>query len=113
MGHPRPRFSRRGGHRSWPEGEGEADAAGVFLDAQRDLQEPQLDGGELGSGQIADGGNGIAQGEHQPVGGSVEDETDLIGDGPAAGGRIRGKLGLVRLDQVLGLASGTIDRGFR
>ena len=41
-------------------GEGQADAGG-------DLEQPEAPRGELGFGQAAGDGNGVAQGEHQPV----------------------------------------------
>src|SRR5262249_16981460 len=45
----------------------------------------------------------------EPVGGGVQDEAELVGLGVAAGGAIGGKLALVPLDEVLGLAAGAID----
>jgi hypothetical protein len=38
----------------------------------------------------------------------VQDETELIGAGAAAGGAVGGELGLVQLDEVLGLAARAI-----
>ena len=48
---------------------------------------------------------GVAHHQQQPVGGGVQHEAHLIGERRAATGAIRGKLGLVQLDQVLGLAA--------
>ena len=39
----------------------------------------------------------------------MQDETDLIGDGALARGAVGGQLGLVHLDQVLGLAADAVD----
>ena len=39
----------------------------------------------------------------------MQDQPELIGEGALAGGSVRGELSLVQLDQVLGLAAGTID----
>ena len=60
---------------------GEPDAAHAFLDTDRDFDEPQPQGRELGLGQIADRRDGVADGEQEPVGGGVKDEPDLVGDG--------------------------------
>lgn len=40
---------------------------------------------------------------------AVQDEADLVGDRRTAAGAVGGKLALVHLDQVLGLAAGAID----
>jgi hypothetical protein len=40
---------------------------------------------------------------------SVENEADLVGERRAAAGAVGGELGLVQLDQVLGLSAGTIE----
>jgi hypothetical protein len=47
--------------------------------------------------------DGLLDAPHQPVGGGVQDEAHLVGIGRAARGAIAGQLGLVALDQVLGL----------
>ena len=54
-------------------------------------------------------GNGVADGEHQPISGGVQHEADLIGDGGTAGRAIGSELRLVQLDQVLGLAARAIE----
>ena len=46
---------------------------------------------------------------HEPVGRRVQDEAYLVGRRSVAGGAVRGELGLVQLDQVLGLAAGAVD----
>src|SRR5260370_7516651 len=40
----------------------------------------------------------------------MENEPELIGAGAAARGPVRGELGLVQLDEVLGLAARAVDR---
>ena len=57
------------------------------------------------------GRDGVAHGEHQPVGAGVKDETHLVGGRGPADGAVGGELGLVHLDQVLGLAAGAIEVG--
>src|SRR6476619_8590779 len=54
-------------------------------------------------------GNGVAHGQHQPIGGGVENESDLIGERRTATGAIGGKLRLMQLDQVFGLAARAIQ----
>jgi len=52
---------------------------------------------------------GIAEREHQPVGGGVEDQPELVGGRALAGGAVGGELDLVLLDEGLGLAAGAVD----
>ena len=92
-------------------GEGDTHPAGGFGDAGGDLQEPEPDGGELGLGEGMGLGDGVAHGEDQPIGGGVQDEPHLVGGGGPAAGAVGGELGLVQLDQVLGLAAGAIKIG--
>ena len=47
--------------------------------------------------------------EHQPIGGGVQHEADLVGEWRAAGRAIGGQLCLVQLDQVLGLSARAIE----
>jgi hypothetical protein len=61
-------------------GEGQANAAAHFDDAGGDLEEFEAQRGERRLGQVARGGNGVADGEHQPIGGGVENEADLVGE---------------------------------
>ena len=89
--------------------EGQTDAAGGFYDTGGDLEEPQPQGRELGPGQIALFGNGVAHGQHQPIGSGVQDQPNLIGDGGTAGRAIRRELRLVQLDQVLRLSACAIQ----
>ena len=90
--------------------EGEPNPGSGFADAGADLQKAQSQGGELGGRERGCLGKGVADGEDQPVGGGVEDQAHLVGEGGAAAGTIRGELGLVQLDQVLGLAAGAVKR---
>ena len=87
----------------------DADAGGLFDDAGADLEEAQPESGELGAGERHCAGDGVAQGEHQPVGCGVQDQPALVGERALAGGSVRGELALVQLDQVFGLAAGTVD----
>ena len=61
---------------------------------------------ELGSGQFPGFGNGVAHGQHQPISGRMEHETDLVGERRTAAGAVGGELRLMPLDQILGLAAG-------
>ena len=49
-------------------GEKEADAGGLLDEAVANLEQAQPQGGELCTGEWPRAGNGVAQGEHQPVG---------------------------------------------
>jgi hypothetical protein len=62
-------------------GEGQKNPAGHFDDAGGDLEQPEAQCGELDLGEIPRFGNGVADGEHQPISGGVEDEANLIGAG--------------------------------
>ena len=66
--------------------------------------------GELGVPQRIPTRDCSAQVEQQPVGGGVQDEPHLVGQRRAAAGAIGGELGLVLLDQVLGLPAGAVER---
>ena len=90
-------------------GEGETHAARGFDNPGGDFQETKTQRCELGSGQFPDFGNGVAHGQHQPIGGGVENEADLIGERRTATGAIGGKLCLMQLDQVFGLAARAIQ----
>ncbi len=67
-----------------------------------DLEQSPTDGGELGPGEIHPARLGIAAREHQPVGGGVEREAELVSE--RAGGVVGGELGLVQLDQIFPLS---------
>lgn len=59
---------------------GHADARGSFGNAGAELEEAQPERGELGFAQAICRGHGVAQRQHQPVGGGVQNEADLVGD---------------------------------
>ena len=61
-------------------GEGDADPAFGFDDAGSDFEETEAERFELGVGEVLDLGDGVADSEHQPVGGGVQDQPDLIGE---------------------------------
>ena len=58
---------------------------------------------EFGLGQGMGLGDSVADGEHQPIGGGLENQAHLVS-------AVRGQLRLVHLDQVLGLAARAIER---
>jgi hypothetical protein len=90
-------------------GERKADAARGLDDTGGDFQETKTQRRELGGGQFPGLGNGIAHGEHQPIGSGVQHETDLVGERRTATGAVGGELRLVQLDQVFGLAARAIQ----
>ena len=92
-------------------GEGDAHPRRGLADAGGELQKPEADGRELGLGQRVGLGDGGAYGEDQPISGGVQDEPHLIGERRAAAGAVGGELGLVQLDQVLGLAARAVETG--
>ena len=89
--------------------EGDADTAGGFDDAGRDLEQPQADSRELGGAEGGGCGHSVPHGPHQPVGGGVKDEPHLIGVGRAAGGSVALQLRFMQLDQVFSLAAGAVE----
>lgn len=90
-------------------GEGEANAARGLDHAGGDFQQPQAQRRELGLRQIARVRDRVANAEHQPIGGGVQDEANLIGARRAARGSIGGKLRLVQLDEVFRLSARAIE----
>ena len=87
----------------------DADPGGLLHDAGADLEQVLPEGRELGPGERHPSRHGIAEREHQPVGGGVQDEAELVGDRALAGGPVGGELALVQLDEVFGLAAGAVD----
>lgn len=69
-------------------GEGDTDAVSGLADAGTDLQRPDAQGGELDLGLELGLGDVVAHGQHQPVGGGMQDQAHLIGQGRAAGGPV-------------------------
>src|SRR5215210_7293675 len=66
-------------------GEGDAHTACGLADTRGDFQEPEPDGVELGLGECVGFRDGVTQGEHEPIGGGVENEAHLVGAGVPAG----------------------------
>ena len=89
-------------------GEGETHAACGFDDAGGDLDQRDAKSRTRPSPDRALR-NGVADGEHEPVGGGVQHEADLVGERGAARCAIRGQLRLVQLDQVLRLAARAVE----
>ena len=80
-----------------------------FLHPHGDLEQAKPQRRELRPGEIASGRDGLAHGQHQPVGGRVQHEPNLVGHGAPARGPVGGKLRLVELDPVLRLAAGAVQ----
>ena len=82
-------------------GQRDLDAGDHFRDPPGDFDQAKADRVELG---IAPRNRGprrhSAQGQHQPVGGGMDQETELVGGGLGARGTAGGEMQLVRLDQV-------------
>ena len=87
----------------------DADAGGALDDAGADLEQAPADGGELRPGERHPARHGIAEREHQPVGGGVEHQPELVGERALAGSPVGGERALVLLDEVLGLAARAVD----
>ncbi len=51
----------------------------------------------------------MAERKHQPVGGGVQDQAELVGERALAGGAVGGELGLVELDEVFRLSADAVD----
>lgn len=54
------------------------DTGSLFDDAGADLELTSADGSKLSPGEIHPAPHGIAERQHQPVGGSVQDEAELV-----------------------------------
>ena len=57
-----------------------------------ELEQPQAKGRELGFGERVRLGDGIAHGQHEPIGGGVQDEPHLVGERRTAAGAVGGEL---------------------
>jgi hypothetical protein len=86
-------------------GKRKANAARGLDHTGSDFQETKTQRRELGSGQFPDFGNRLAHGQHQPISGRMERETDLVGERRTAAGAVGGELRHMQLDQILGLAA--------
>ena len=91
-------------------GQRDPDAGDHFGDPPGDFDQAEADRVELGLAPERGPRRQPAQGQHQPVGGGVQHQADLIGQGGAATGAVGSELALVQLDQVLGLAARAIQR---
>src|SRR6202140_4890170 len=88
--------------------QGDFDAGDHLGDAPGHLDQAEADRVELGVAPERCPGRQPAQAQHQPVGGGVDQEAELVGGGLGARGAVGGKVQLVRLDQVLGLPARAI-----
>lgn len=89
--------------------ESDAHTGGGLCYAGCDLEQPQTQGGELRRCQRLGFWDGIAHCQHGPVGSGMQHEMHLIGERRTATGTVGGKLALVLLDQVLGLATRALE----
>ena len=88
---------------------GDAHAYRISTILGGDFEQPEARRRELGPGEVTDLLDGLANRQHEPVGGRVQHEVDLIGERLTAGGAIGPELGLVQLHQIFGLASRAIQ----
>ena len=106
---PRPSGSRRQAATHQPSkqnslraggGEGDADPCSGLGDTGADLDQAQPQGIELSRGERLRAGDGVADDQHQPISGCVQDQTHLVGERLAATGAVGGKLALVELNRL-------------
>ncbi|BDV36183.1 hypothetical protein SS37A_37130 (plasmid) [Methylocystis iwaonis] len=76
--------------------------AAIFNSRRRNVR-------KLGFRQIARLRDSVADAEHQPKGGGVQDEANLIGERRTARRSVGGKLPLMELDEVLRLSARAIE----
>src|SRR5262245_37838492 len=89
-------------------GEGEADACGELADASADLEEAEPEGIELEAWDT-ESGQPAAEGVEEPVGGGVEEESELVGPEAVAGEAV-GEAGELEVaDPLLGGAAGDVE----
>ena len=116
----RPRPSRR--QRSDTTGQrGEADLVGIggrqgdldpgdqLGDAAGHLDQAETDRIELGVAPERVPGSQTAQAQQQPISRRMDQQAELVGRRPGAGGAVGGEVQLVRLDQVFSLSPGAIE----
>ena len=82
----------------------DAHARGLLDHPGADLEQALAEGRELGPGERHPARHRIAEREHQPVGGGVQDEAELVGQRALAGGPVGGELDAMPLDQVFRLS---------
>ena len=85
------------------------DAGGHLGDAGGDLEQRDADGVELGIAPERQLRRQATQRQHQPVGGGVDHQAELVGGRLGAGRAIRREVQLVGFDQVLGLSARAVD----
>lgn len=90
-------------------GQGNLDPGDHLGDACGNLDEAEPEGVELGVAPERSFGRQVPQAVHQPVGGGVDHQAELVGGSLGAGGAVRGQVELMGLDQVFGLSAGAID----
>ena len=90
-------------------GRGDLDPGDHLGDAGGDLDQAETEGVELSVTPERAFGCQVPQTVHQPVGGGVDQQAELVGGGLGAGGAVGGQMELVSLDQVLRLAARAID----
>ena len=81
-------------------GQRDPDAGDHFGDPPGDFDQAEADRVELGIAPERGPRRHPAQGQHQPVGGGMDQETELVGGGLGARGAAGSEMQLVRLDQV-------------
>ena len=81
--------------------QGHLDAGDHLGDAPGDFDQTEPDRVELSVAPERGAGRQATQVQHQPVGGRMDQEAELVGRCLAARGAVGGEVQLVRLDQVL------------
>ena len=81
----------------------------TISDARGDLDQTEPDRIELRLAPEGCAGRQAAQAQHQPVGGGVDQQAELVGGRLAARGAVGGKVQLMRLDQIFGLSTRAIE----
>ena len=87
----------------------QTDRAFQGFEADGEFDQAQAQGIELDTTPARPARHQGAQTPHQPVGADMQKQAHLVGAGPRARGPVGGKMGLPRLDMVLGLATRAVD----
>src|ERR1700730_13144967 len=90
-------------------GQIDAKAGRALYHACRDLDQTNADRGELRGRYRRALRSGTAHAKHEPIGGGVQDQAELVGFGIAAGGAVGSELALVQLNEVLGVSPRAIE----
>ena len=88
----------------------DADASAAFDDARGEFDQAQTQRVKFYPRPRRSLGRSSPESVQQPIGGGVQDQAYLVGARVATRGAIGGELGLVQLDEVLRLATPTVDR---